>query len=43
MKLHEKPLVGMALIYADVWMNGHDEASTHTQFANAPDNDMLSY
>jgi len=43
MKLHVKPLVGMVLIHADVWMDGHGEASTHNQFANTPENDMWSY
>jgi hypothetical protein len=40
MKLHEKPLVGMVLIHAVVRMDGHDEASTQTKSANAPENGM---
>ena len=43
MKFHEKLLVGMVLTHADVWMDGHDEASTHIQFANTPENNMWSY
>jgi hypothetical protein len=43
MKLHEKLPVGIMLIHAEVWMDGHDEASTRTQFAIAPGNDMWSY
>jgi len=32
--------VGIILIHAEVWMDGHEEAHTHTQFAKAPENDM---
>jgi hypothetical protein len=42
MKLHVKLPVGIILIHAEVWMDGHEEARTHTQFAKAPENNMWS-
>jgi len=42
MKLHEKLPVGIMLIHAKVWMDGHDESSIHTQFAKPHENVMWS-